>query len=108
MTKMDAEIAAYRTVLREQPITAPELGTWMAETVQDKRRLENLLGAEPTTKLTVEDVKAMVAGLRDITRSLAQADPKIKAAAYAELVLALDRSDVESAGKASDEHVDRF
>jgi hypothetical protein len=32
-----------------------------------------------------EDVKAMVAGLRDITRSLALADPKIKAAAYAEL-----------------------
>ena len=31
------------------------------------------------------DVKAMVAGLRDITRSLALADPKIKAAAYAEL-----------------------
>jgi len=85
MTKMDAEIAAYRTVLREQPITAPELGKWMAETVQDKRRLENLLGAEPTTKLTVEDVKAMVAGLRDITRSLAQANPAIKAAAYAEL-----------------------
>ncbi len=85
ITKMDAEIEAYRTVLREQPITAPEIGKWMAETVQDKRRLENLLGVEPTTKLTVEDVKAMVAGLRDITRSLALADPKIKAAAYAEL-----------------------
>jgi hypothetical protein len=57
----------------------------MAETVQDKRRLETLLGVERTTKLTVEDVKAMVAGLRDITRSLAQANPAIKAAAYAEL-----------------------
>ncbi len=53
----------------------------MDETVQDKRRLENLLGVEPTTKLTVGDVKAMVAGLRDITRSLAQANPVIKAAA---------------------------
>ena len=85
ITKMDAEIEAYRTVLRDQPITAPEIGKWMAETVQDKRRLENLLGVEPTTKLTVDDVKAMVAGLRDITRSLALADPKLKAAAYAEL-----------------------
>jgi hypothetical protein len=85
IAKMDAEIDAYRTVLREQPITAPEIGKWMAETVQDKRRLENLLGVEPTTKLTVQDVKAMVAGLRDITRALAQANPAIKAAAYAEL-----------------------
>jgi hypothetical protein len=82
---MDAEIEAYRTILREQPVTAPEVGKWMAETVQDKRRLENLLGLEPTTKLTVDDVKAMIAGLRDITRSLALADPAIKAAAYAEL-----------------------
>ncbi len=44
-----------------------------------------LLGVEPTTNLTVDDVKAMLAGLRDITRSLAQANPTIKAAAYAEL-----------------------
>ncbi len=85
IAKMDEEIEAYRTILREQPVTAPEVGKWMAETVQDKRRLENLLGLEPTTKLTVDDVKAMVAGLRDITRSLALADPAIKAAAYAEL-----------------------
>jgi hypothetical protein len=85
INKMNAEIEAYRTILRQQPITAPEIGKWMAETVQDKRRLENLLGVEPTTELTVDDVKAMVAGLRDITRSLALADPKIKAAAYAEL-----------------------
>jgi hypothetical protein len=41
--------------------------------------------ASTTTKLTVADVRAMVAGLRDITRSLAQATPAIKAAAYAEL-----------------------
>jgi DNA invertase Pin-like site-specific DNA recombinase len=85
IAKMDEEIEAYRTILREQPVTAPEVGKWMAETVQDKRRLENLLGLEPTTKLTVDDVEAMIAGLRDITRSLALADPAIKAAAYAEL-----------------------
>ncbi len=72
IAKMDDEIDAYRTILREQPVTAPEVGKWMAETVQDKRRLENLLGLEPTTKLTIDDVKAMIAGLRDITRSLAR------------------------------------
>jgi hypothetical protein len=40
---------------------------------------------QPSTKLTADDVKAMLASLRDITRSLAHADPTIKAAAYAEL-----------------------
>ncbi len=80
IARMDTEIEAYRTILREQPITAPEIGKWMAETVQDKRRLENLLGLEPATKLSVEDVKVMVAGLRDITRAIGQADPRIKAA----------------------------
>lgn len=85
ITKLDAEIDAYRTLVREQPVTAREVGNWIAETVQEKTRLENLLGLEPTTKLTVDDVKAMLASLRSITRSLAQADPDIKAAAYAEL-----------------------
>jgi hypothetical protein len=107
IAKMDQEIEAYRTILREQPVTAPEVGKWMAETVQDKRRLENLLGLEPTTKLTVDDVKAMVASLRDITRSLALADPAIKAAAYAELGVTVTyhkegRALLESRPQASD------
>ena len=85
ITKLDDEIEAYRTLVREQPDTASEVGKWMAQTVQDLRRLENLLGVRPTTKLTADDVKAMLASLPDITRSRAQADPDIKAAAYAEL-----------------------
>ncbi len=85
ITKLDTEIDAYRTILREQPDTASEVGKWIAQTVQEKRRLENLLGVQPTTKLTADDLTAMLASLRDITRSLAQADPDIKAAAYAEL-----------------------
>lgn len=56
----------------------------MAQTVQTKRRLENLLGPRPSTWLT-DGVKTMLAGLRYITRSLARADPDIKATAYAEL-----------------------
>jgi len=85
ITKLDTEIETYRTLLREQPTTVREVGKWIAETVQDKTRIENLLGLQPTTKLTPDDVKAMLASLRDITCSLARADPEIKAAAYAEL-----------------------
>ena len=85
IAKLDAEIEAYRTILGEQPDIASEVGKWMAQVVQDKRRLENLLGVESTTKLTADDVKAMLAGLSDITRSLARADPDIKVAAYAEM-----------------------
>lgn len=85
INKLDDEIEAYRALVREQPVTAREVGKWIAETVQEKTRLENLLGLEPTTKLTADDVKAMLAGLRSITRSLALADPDIKAAAYADL-----------------------
>ena len=51
--------------------------------------IENLLGLEPTTKLTADDVKAMLASLRGITRSLALADPDVKAAAYAELGISI-------------------
>ena len=83
--KLDDEIEAYRTLVREQPVTAREVGKWIAETVEEKTRLENLLGLEPTTTLTADDVKAMLASLCSITRSLALADPEIKAAAYAEL-----------------------
>ena len=52
--------------------------------MQEKTRLEDLLGLEPTTKLTAEDVKAMLASLRSITSFFALADPDIKAAAYAQ------------------------
>jgi hypothetical protein len=38
-----------------------------------------------TTRLTEEDIKALVASLRDITATLTEADPADKAAAYAEM-----------------------
>lgn len=85
INKLTAEIDGYHTIIREQPDTASEVGRWMAQTIQEKRRIENLLGAQPSTRITVDDVKAMLAGLRDLTRSLGQADATVKAAAYAEL-----------------------
>jgi hypothetical protein len=38
-----------------------------------------------TTRLTEEDIKALVASLRDITATLTEADPADKAAVYAEM-----------------------
>ena len=61
------------------------MGKWIAETNQERRRLEALLGRTPTTKLTAEDIKALVASLQDITAALAAADPADKAKVYAEM-----------------------
>ena len=58
----------------------------MAETMQDKPSLENLLGLEPTSKLTVDDVKAMIAGLRATSPDLSRSPiPPSRLRAYAEL-----------------------
>jgi len=63
------------------------VGKWIAETNQERRRLEALLGRTPTTKLTADDIKALVASLQDITATLAAADPTDKATVYAEMGL---------------------
>ena len=57
----------------------------LTEADQERRRLEALLGRTPATRLTAEDVKALVASLQDITATLAAADPADKAKVYAEM-----------------------
>jgi site-specific DNA recombinase len=83
--KLDQELDSYRTIVRNEPEAASTVGKWIAETNQERRRLEALLGRTPTTKLTAEDVKALVASLQDITATLAAADPADKAKVYAEM-----------------------
>jgi site-specific DNA recombinase len=61
------------------------VGKRIAETNQERRRLEALLGRSPTTRLNAEDVKALVASLQDITAALAAANPADKAKVYAEM-----------------------
>ena len=61
------ELDSYRTIVRTEPEAASTVGKWIAETNQERRRLEGLLGRNPTTKLTAEDIKALVASLQDIT-----------------------------------------
>ena len=81
--KLDQELDSYRTIVR--PDTSSTVGKWIAETDQERRRLEALLGRTPTTRLTAEDVKALVASLQDITATLAAADPEDKAQVYTEM-----------------------
>jgi hypothetical protein len=73
------------TIVRTEPEAASTVGKWIAETNQERRRLETLLGRTPTAKLTAEDIKALVASLQDITATLAAADPSDKAKVYAEM-----------------------
>lgn len=59
--------------------------------MQRRRRLEQQLGAADSAraKLTTADVKALVASLKDIVATLADADPSDKAAVYRELGISL-------------------
>ena len=59
--------------------------------MQRRRRLEQQLGAANSTgpKLTTADVKTLVASLKDIVATLADADPADKAAVYRELGISL-------------------
>ncbi len=83
--KLTHELDSYRAIVRSEPEAASTVGRWIAETNQERRRLEALLGRTPTTRLTSEDVKAVVASLQDITATLAAADPADKAKVYAEM-----------------------
>jgi Rad3-related DNA helicase len=83
--KLDQELESYRAIVRTEPEAASAVDRWIAETNQERRRLEALLGRTSTTKLTAEDIKALVASLQDITGTLAAADPADKARVYAEM-----------------------
>ena len=85
ITALDRELDGYRTIVRNEPEAAATVGRWIAETAQKRRRLETFLGVKSTTALTKDDIKALVASLRDITATLAGADPTDKAAVYEEM-----------------------
>ena len=83
--RLDEELDSYRTIVRTEPEAASAVGKWIAAANQERRRLETMLGQQPTTRLTPEDIKALIASLQDITATLAAADPADKAKAYAEM-----------------------
>lgn len=84
MRRRETTLSPSRAIVRSEPEAASTVGRWIAETSQEQRRLEALLGRTPTTRLIAEDVKALVASLQDITATLAAADPADKATVYAE------------------------
>jgi site-specific DNA recombinase len=85
ITALDRELDGYRAIVRNEPDAAATVGRWIAETAQKRRRLETFLGVKSTTALTKDDIKTLVARLRDITATLAGADPADKAAVYDEM-----------------------
>ena len=85
ISDLDRELDSYRSIVRTEPDAGATVGRWIAQTSQERRRLQTLLGDKPTTRLTKDDIKALVAGLRDITATLAAADPADKAAVYTEM-----------------------
>ncbi|NIA25947.1 MAG: recombinase family protein, partial [Gammaproteobacteria bacterium] len=85
ITKLDRELDGYRSIVRNEPEAAATVERWIAETTQERRRLETFLGVKASTRLTKDDIKALVASLRDITATLADADPTDKAAVYEEM-----------------------
>lgn len=86
---LDRELDGYRTVMRNDPDAASTVGKWIAETTVQRRRLESVLRAQPSNHLTDDDIKALVASLRDITATLEAATPAQKAEIYAELGISI-------------------
>jgi site-specific DNA recombinase len=82
-TRRPGHADSYRSVLRNEPETAVTVGKWIAQTSQERRRLGAILGSPPTKA----NIKAMLTSLRDITATLAQADPTDRAAVYAEMAI---------------------
>jgi len=81
----DQRLARYRQTL-DAGADVPTVAGWMAEVQGERLRAEQELGAAvPGGKLTKEEIRRMVLGLRDIAAVLATADPKDKVEVYADL-----------------------
>ena len=90
----DAKLAKYRALL-EHDSDLTVAARWIAEVERERKNLERELGRKPTErKLTPNEIKAMVAQLRDIVAVLADADPVDKRIIYDQLGVKLTyRSD---------------
>jgi hypothetical protein len=85
----DQRLSKYRTAL-DAGADAAVVARWMAEVKGERLRAEHELGiAVPSERLTKEQIRKLVLGLRDIASVLAEADPKLKAEVYVELGVAV-------------------
>lgn len=85
LKECDAKLAKYRALLEhDSDITI--VAVWIAQVERERMNLERELGRKPTQRRLAEnEVKALVAQLRDIVVVLADADPLDKRAIYEEL-----------------------
>jgi site-specific DNA recombinase len=90
ITECDRKIERYRQLLdRDGDIDIA--AKWIAEIRRERRALEAQLGQRvPGDRMTKEQVKALVAALRDIVDVLADAEPADKAELYDELGVTLE------------------
>ena len=70
--------------MRNEPDAAASVGKWILATTIERRRMKALLRAQPTTRLTRDDIRALV-DAREITVALEAAGPSDKAAVQPEL-----------------------
>jgi len=85
LNECDAKLARYRA-LCENDSDITIAASWIAEIERERRDLERELGPKLTPcKLTENEVKVVVAQLRDIVAVLADADPLDKRAIYEDL-----------------------
>lgn len=87
----DARLAKYRAVL-DAGGDALTVASWMAEVKGERLAAERELGAAgPAAEpLTRTQVRTLVEGLKDVLSALADADPTLKAEAYAELGIRIE------------------
>ena len=81
----DHRLTKYRQAL-DAGADATVVASWMADVQGERLRAEAELGASiPGGELTKEEIRALVLKLRDITKVLGRADPKLKQEVYREL-----------------------
>jgi site-specific DNA recombinase len=89
---VDRRLEGYRAVL-DQGGDAAVVARWISDAQRERKLLLAQLGEPvPGGKLTKSQVRALVAGLRDIVSTLADADPEDKAELYRELGVTLTYS----------------
>jgi len=89
VAECDRKIDKYRTLL-EQDGDVAIAAKWITEAQRERRALEGQLGQQiPGGEMTTEQVKALVAALRDIVDVLADAEPADKAELYNQLGVSL-------------------
>lgn len=81
----DRRLAKYRATLDAGADPVVVAG-WMAEVQGERLKAEREVGlAQPAGQLTKDQVRKLVASLKDIVGALADADPKLRAEVYEEL-----------------------